>query len=220
MSSIKTSQNAPTGVLIVSQSNTPGHVEIPFVKDEVQRVEKQLQMQGISSFTLDDKDATVNCVLEAMEKFPCIHLACHASQYIGSPLKSSIHLSDGPLELSEIIKKNLHNSDFAFLSACQTSMGDKTLPDEVVHIASGMLAAGFQSVVGSMWSVLDKHGPDLAELFYESLLNIRKNSNKEPKIDGYCAARALHNAIQRLQEKVSDSPYSFLIWVPYIHIGI
>jgi hypothetical protein len=30
---------------------------------------------------LDDENATVNRVLESMEKFPCIHLACHASQH-------------------------------------------------------------------------------------------------------------------------------------------
>jgi len=57
------------------------------------------------------------------------------------PLRSSIHLYDGPLELSEIMKKNLCNSNFAFLSACQTSKGDAKLPEEVVHLASGMLAA-------------------------------------------------------------------------------
>ena len=87
------------------------------------------------------KIATVNYVLESMEKFSCIHLACHASQYAEIPLKSSIHLYDGPLELSEIIKKNLHNFDFAFLSACQTSQGNVRLPEEVVHFASGMLGS-------------------------------------------------------------------------------
>ena len=65
-----------------------------------------------------------------------------------------------------------------------------------------------------MWSILDKYGPDIAEVFYKNLL-----ANKEPKIDGSQAAQALHGAIQQLQEKVADSPYSFLAWVPYIHIG-
>jgi len=85
-----------------------------------------------------------------MEEFPCIHLACHASQHTKTPLKSSIHLYDGPLELSEIVKKNLRKADFAFLSACQTSKGDTNLPEEVVHLASGMLTAGYRSVVGTM----------------------------------------------------------------------
>ena len=214
--SVKYCHNAPSGLLMVSQPNTPGKGQIPFARDEVEKIKKQLEMQEIPLHMLDDKNATVSCVLEYMEKFSCIHLACHASQHAETPLKSSIHLHDGPLELSEIMKKNFHNSDFAFLSACQTSKGDAKLPEEVVHLASGMLAAGYQSVVGTMWSVFDEHGPDLAEFFYQNLLS----NVKEPKIDGSQAARALHAATQQLQEKVFDSPNSFLVWVSYIHIGM
>ena len=203
---------------MISQPNTPGETEIPFARDEVEKIEKQLEMRGISSFTLDDRNATVNHVLEAMEKFPSIHLACHASQHLETPLKSSILLHDGPLELSKIIKKNLHSANFAFLSACQTSKGDTKLSEEVVHLASGMLTAGYQSVVGTMWSVLDKHSPDLAEFFYMKLLE--NTTDKEPRIDGSQAAWALHSATKCLQENLSGSPDSFLAWVPYIHLGI
>jgi len=193
--------------------------EIPFARDEVEKINKELRAREILSCRLDDKDGTVNRVLESMEKFPCIHLACHASQHAETPLKSAIHLHDGPLELSQIMKKNLRNADFAFLSACQTSKGDTKLPEEVVHLASGMLAAGYQSVVGTMWSVFDKHGPDLAEFFYKRLLEDTTNGGLR-MIDGSRAARALHDATKHLREEVSDSPYSFLAWVPYIHIGI
>jgi len=192
--------------------------EIPFARNEAEKIKKELGVQEIPLYILDNENATVNQVLDYMEKFSCIHLACHASQDEETPLKSSIHLYDGPLELSKIIKKNLHNADFAFLSACQTSKGDAKLPEEVVHLASGMLAAGYQSVVGTMWSVLDKYGPDLAEFFYKNLLQDKKKA----KIDGSQAARALHAATQQLQvqEKIFDSSNSFLAWVPYIHIGI
>jgi len=215
----KSYHDTSTGLLMVSQSKTPGMSEIPFAGDEVEKINKELRGKKIPLCRLDNKDATVNQVLESMEKFSCIHLACHASQHMKTPLKSAIHLHDGPLELSEIMKKNLCNADFAFLSACQTSKGDTKLPEEVVHLASGMLAAGYQSVVGTMWSVFDRHGPDLAEFFYKRLLE--DTTNEGPRmIDGSQAARALHDAIKHLQEKVSDSPYSFLAWVPYIHIGI
>jgi CHAT domain-containing protein len=188
--------------------------KIPFAKDEVEGIKKELGAREIPSFVLADEDATVLRVLESMEKFPCIHLACHASQHPEIPLKSSIHLHDGPLELSDIMKKNLHNSDFAFLSACQTSKGDAKLPEEVVHLACGMLAAGYRSVVGTMWSVFDEHGPDLTGFFYKRLLEDTINEGR--RVD---PARALHGATKHLQEKVSGSPYSFLAWVPYIHIG-
>jgi len=210
--------NVSTGLLIVSQPNTPGQTPIPYVAVEARTISEQLENQGISSITLNDERGTVNDVLKAMESFTSIHLACHASQNMTSPLKSSIYLHDGQLALSEIMKKNLPHSDFAFLSACQTSMGDEKLPEEVVHLAAGMMAAGYQSIVGTMWSILDMHGPDLAELFYESFTgNI---TNEGSKIDGARAARALHCATQHFQEKYSDLPCPLLAWVPYIHIGI
>ena len=210
--------DAPTGLLIVSQPNTPKKTQILGAADEANKVARQLEKRGIFSITLDNQSGTIEGVLKAMETFPSIHLACHASQNTTSPLKSSIYLHDGPLELSEIMKKNLPYSDFAFLSACQTSMGDENLPEEVVHLAAGMLAAGYQSVVGTMWSIFDKHGPDLAEYFYKSLLDNTKNEGL--KIDGAKAARALHCAIQHLREKIPDSLDSLLVWVPYIHIGV
>jgi len=204
---------------MISQPKTSGKNEIPFVRDEIENIESQLGMRGIPYSTLADESATVSRVLKSMEDFSGIHLACHASQDLGNSLKSSIHLYDGPLELTEIMKKNLHKADFAFLSACQTSKGDAKLPDEAVHLAAGMLAAGYRSVVGTMWAVVDKHGPDLAELFYKTML---EDSTTEggAKIDGRLAARALHHATKRLQEKFSDSPDSYLAWVPYVHFGI
>ncbi|CAE6487268.1 unnamed protein product [Rhizoctonia solani] len=51
--------------------------------------------------------------------------------------------------------KSFKNKGLAFLSACQTATGDTNLPDEAVHLASGMLMAGYPSVIATMWSVMD-----------------------------------------------------------------
>ena len=207
---------APTGLLIVSQPNTPKQVPILGAADEANKIAGQLEKRGIPSLTLVDKSGTIKSVSDAMSSFSCIHLACHALQNTMSPLKTSIFLHDGPFELSEIMKKNLPNSDFAFLSACQTSTGDRNLPEEAVHLAAGMLAAGYRSVVGTMWSIADAHGPEIAERFYKSLLD----DSAERTIDGARAARALHCATRLFREKLSDHRDSLLVWVPYIHIGI
>ena len=214
--SVENHAEAPTGLLIVSQPNTPKQLPILGAADEANRIAGQLEKRGIPSLTLVDQSGTIKSVSDAMASFSCIHLACHAMQNTTSPLKTSIFLYDGPFELSEIMKKNLPNSDFAFLSACQTSTGDRNLPEEVVHLAAGMLAAGYRSVVGTTWSIADVHGPEIAEYFYESLLD----DSAEGKIDGAGAAWALHCATQLFQEKLSDHHNSLLVWVPYIHIGI
>lgn len=49
----------------------------------------------------------------------------------------------------------------------QTSAGDKKLS---VHLAGGMLAAGYRGMVATMWSILDQHGPQIAEDLYAHLI--------------------------------------------------
>jgi CHAT domain-containing protein len=46
------------------------------------------------------------------------------------------------------IKKTM---SLAFLSACETAKGDKTIPDEAMHLAATLLFAGFRGVVATMW---------------------------------------------------------------------
>jgi len=162
--SVKERGDAPAGLLMVSQPDTPSMWPIPAVKDEIEKIKMQLERRGISFCVLDDEKGTVNRVLESMELFPCIHLACHGSRKADTLVECSICLHDGLLPLSDIMRVNLLNSDFAFVSACQTS--NFKSDDEAFNFPSGLLVAGYQSVVGTMWYVLDKYCPDIAESFY------------------------------------------------------
>jgi CHAT domain-containing protein len=81
-----------------------------------------------------------------METHSFVHFACHVSQNAIEPLKSGFELYNGRLELSAIIQKQLVGAELTFLSACQTSTGDETLFEEAVHLAAGMLAAGYRGV--------------------------------------------------------------------------
>ncbi|KDN40552.1 hypothetical protein RSAG8_08024, partial [Rhizoctonia solani AG-8 WAC10335] len=102
------------------------------------------------------------------------------------------------------------NKGLAFLSACQTATGDEMLPDEAIHLASGMLMAGYRSVIATMWSVGDNDAPVVADHVYAQLMKDGKIGNGE-------AGRALHYAVAALREKVGEKEFGS--WVPYIHIG-
>ncbi|KAJ2930106.1 hypothetical protein H1R20_g6978, partial [Candolleomyces eurysporus] len=67
------------------------------------------------------------------------------------------------------MQKDLKNADLAFLSACQTSAGEQKLSEEAVHLAAGMLAAGYRRVVATMWAIGDRHAPEVAKDFYDYL---------------------------------------------------
>ena len=130
-----------------------------------------------------------------------------------------MHLYDGPLKLSEIMKKNLPHAELAFMSACQTSVGDESLPEEVVHLAAGMLTAGYRSVIATMWSISDTHAPDVAEDFYKCLLN-DETADGVVGLDITGSAQALHIAVQALRRKLDDDTEALLKWIPYVHFGI
>lgn len=137
-----------------------------------------------------------------------IHLACHGTQDIEHPTKSAFILADGHLELAEIIKHPLPNAQFAFLSACQTATGDAKLAEEAVHLAAGMLLAGYRSVIATMWTIQDQHGPVVADAVYAEMLNDRKADHTR-------AAHALHRAVHHLRLKAT-----FLEWMPFVHMGV
>jgi len=162
--------------------------------------------------------ASVERVKSEMEAYGSIHLACHARQDQDNPLKSGFFLHDGRLELSEIMKQKFAVRELAFLSACQTSTGAEKLSEEAVHLAAGMLAAGYRSVVATMWSIKDKYGPVVAESFYKYLME-RGKTSAQAHFDSSNAARALHHAIQSIRETIGDSEQGLLTWVSYVHFG-
>lgn len=164
--------------------------------------------------------AVIEAGMSNMNKYTCVHLACHAKQDTNEPLRSGFHLHDGRLELSKIIQANMTNADLAFLSACETSTGDEKLSEEAVHLAAGMLAAGYRGVVGTMWSIKDKYASEIAESFYDDLL-MRSAAAGTPDIDGRHAGQSLHHAITHgIREKLGNTPESLLVWVPYVHFGL
>jgi CHAT domain-containing protein len=98
-----------------------------------------------------ENGATVQGLIDRMHSASVVHLACHGVQNEEDPLQSGFVLHDGMLTLSQIMELDVPNAAVAFLSACESAMGDGDLPDESVHLAAAMLFLGFRSVVGTMW---------------------------------------------------------------------
>ncbi|KAF8191314.1 CHAT domain-containing protein [Pholiota molesta] len=203
----------PMNLLIVSQPSTPGLNPIPGAEREAYSIKDMVD----PSLLLENASATVRKVKEEMKSHRWVHFACHAIQDEDEPLQSGVQLHDGRLELSEMMKQTLPDAELAFLSACQTSTGNQDLSDEVVHLAAGMLAAGYRSVVGTMWSIKDVYGPEIAKDFYLNILGT--NSEARRRLDSGKAAGALHQATQNLRKKIGDTEEALLIWVPYVHFG-
>jgi CHAT domain-containing protein len=207
----RTSQDPDPRILVVSQPATPGQNPLPCTTEEASAISRHFPNHVT---LLEGEHGTVNAVVGAMKEHNWVHISCHGIQHY-DPTKSAFMLHDGPLELSNLIDTSVPRAELAVLSACQTAKGHVTLPEEAVHLAAGMLAAGYPSVVATMWSIVDEDGPVLSDAFYEALKRYRVARRDG---DGSMVAHALHDAVHRLKEKVGEQ--SFVRWVPFVHFGV
>ncbi|KAG8796043.1 hypothetical protein FRC12_005833 [Ceratobasidium sp. 428] len=212
LTSMSRSRSTPltfSGILAVGhQSSVRGLSPLPGTKDELDMVEKQFTDRRFTR--LEENTATIDAVVKAMGDHSWVHFACHGSQDPLDPMNSALHLHDKDLSLSMISKHSMKNAQLAFLSACQTATGDSELPDEAVHLAAGLLMAGYENVIATMWSIKDQDAPTVAGETYKYML-------KGGVPDSTKAAKALHRAVKHLQDAIGVN--EFARWVPYIHMG-
>jgi CHAT domain-containing protein len=206
------------GLLLTSQPNGIPGSPIHGTTREVQTIHQTALEHRTRALKLEGDEISPEECLDHLETFSSVHLACHGSQDAENPLLSKFFFHRGTLDLSAIIKKDLKNADLAFLSACQTSTGDEKLSEEAVHLAAGMLAAGYRRVVGTMWSIGDSTAQRVAADFYDYLFK-HKEEGSGNRFDGSLSAYALHHAVQELRKTTGDSETSILGWVPFVHFG-
>ncbi|KZV66480.1 hypothetical protein PENSPDRAFT_585245 [Peniophora sp. CONT] len=208
-------QTSEPNMLVVAQPGTPGLPPLPGTRRECARLRTILPQP--SHVFLEHEEATIERVRTVLAQTPWVHLACHGSQNTVEPTESAFALYDGPLTLSTLMGTIVDNAELAFLSACQTAVGDEKVPEESVHLAAGMLAVGFKGVVGTMWSIGDNEAPVVVEAYYRKLLELRDNGTCEAGQTG--AAYALHDAMRHLRELVGEA--DIVRWAPgpFVHFG-
>ncbi|KAG1783385.1 CHAT domain-containing protein [Suillus placidus] len=163
-----------------------------------------------SSTKVTSVDATKSGALSALRNNTWLHFACHGTQKYDEPFNSAFLMRDQPLSLLDITQMDLSRHQFAFLSACETAVGDIQTPDEVIHLAAGLQFAGVKSVVGTLWEVNDGTVQHLVKAFYKNLCGDGTMNSKR-------AARALYRAVQSLAR---DKEIPLDQRIVFMHIGI
>ncbi|KAG1851961.1 CHAT domain-containing protein [Suillus subluteus] len=181
------------------------------VDSEVELVRK-LVPETANRTNISGDAATRAGALEALEENTWVHLACHGKQDPTQPYDSHFVMRDGPLTLLDIMEKDIPHAEFAFLSACHTAVGDKEMPDEVIHLAAGLQFSGFKSVVGTLWEVDDAVAKHVVEAFYK---NMFKDLEDGGEMDCTKAAWALNRATHAVKTKVPLEQR-----MVFIHIGV
>ncbi|KAI0954770.1 hypothetical protein AcW1_006558 [Taiwanofungus camphoratus] len=103
---------------------------------------------------------------------------------------------------------SLPNAEVALMTACESATGDIKLSDEAMHLAGGMIYAGFHGVVATMYlfsaspDATDSHGGANNDQIREQTYSER-------------AAEALHHTVKQMRDS-GVPPYR---WVPFVHMG-
>ncbi|KAJ7687922.1 CHAT domain-containing protein [Mycena rosella] len=204
----KTSSALKVGVVGVTHTGPGGRNHLKGVKQEVQNIRSVVGSPNLEC--LEGEHATPEAVKHQLQNCSWLHLACHGRQDSFQPTKSCPLLYDGTLELETILQMPISNAEFVFLAACQTAMGNAELVNESFHLGGGFIAAGFRSAVGTLWSINDQDGPQVAEVFYGHLFRDRS----QPQASD--TAEALHLAVKELKAR----KVAYERWVPFIHMGV
>jgi CHAT domain-containing protein len=176
---------------------------------------KAVQAACTQVTTLFSAKTSPAAVLEHLRDHPFTHIVCHGILEPGKPFEASFKLHKGKrLQLLDVVRSQLPDAEFAFLSACHTAeLTDESIADEVLHLAAAMQFCGFRSVVGTMWAMADIDGPDLARYFYESLFS---SGRLDAERFNERTAEALRDAVKKLRRKRG---ITLERWVNFVHYG-
>jgi CHAT domain-containing protein/tetratricopeptide (TPR) repeat protein len=164
-------------------------------------------VDGLAAFTrIDGEESCTSRVVEELGKNEWVHLACRGLPNRKQPFESAFALHDGHFTIQRIIGCDFKNPEFAYLSACHTTVGDEESPDEVIHLASAMQFAGFHSVIGTMWTVDDGETNKITSPFYKHMVD------ESGRLDHTRAAFALNKTMASV-----DVPFDQRIL--YIQLG-
>lgn len=117
---------------------------------------------------LSKDHATLDTVRAALAEYSVLHFSCHGSAHLADPLQSGLKAaSDGRLTLAHLLDQRLPHARLAVLSACETAVVGTNVPDEAIGLPAGLIQAGAQGVIGSLWPVGNAVTCALMARFYE-----------------------------------------------------
>lgn len=131
-----------------------------------------------------------------------IHIATHGHFREDNPLFSSVRLGDGHLNVYDLYDLRLP-AELITLSGCMTGMNGLTKGDELLGLERGLLQAGAQALLLSMWNVNDASTSQFMRTFYSRLNEFEDQPD------------ALRSAAMELREQ-HPNPY---YWAPFALIG-
>jgi CHAT domain-containing protein len=147
-------------------------------------------------------DATEAALREHGPRSRFVHIATHGLFRRDNPMFSSIRLGDSHISLLDLYQIPL-SAELVTLSGCSTGLNAVVGGDELVGLMRGLLHAGAQGILVSLWDVQDQSTAEFMTVFYKQL---QCEENK---------AEALRAAMRELRAEFPH-PYH---WAPFVLVG-
>jgi CHAT domain-containing protein len=170
----------------------------PFIEDEVKSVAGILSGAEL----VLGAEASETALREKGLHSRVIHIATHGSFRQDNPLFSGIRLGSSYLNLYDLYQLKL-GAELVTLSGCATGMNVVAAGDELLGLIRGLLHAGAQSLLLTLWDVHDRTTAEFMSSFYQ-----RAQAGEN-------WAAALQGAMRELRE-LHPHPY---FWAPFLLIG-
>jgi hypothetical protein len=152
-------------------------VQLPYVREEVKKLESLLASSGHEVRLLLDQEATASAVLAEAAAYDVLHFACHARWSLQAAIRPQLVLhpdferDSGELTDWRIVNElRLRPGALVNLSACQSARqvdGGAEIRDGLLP---AFLQAGAGAAVATLWSIRDAPMPVLQTVLYEHLL--------------------------------------------------
>jgi hypothetical protein len=186
---------------VVAMPQTPGAADLPGAQDEATELRARFPGQVD---VLAGGRATRQAVRDMLPAARWAHFACHGAAELADPSRSRLLLTDGPLTVVDIARLRLHDTELAFLSACETARPGGRLTDEAIHLASAFQLAGYRNVIATLWPINDQHAVTATQDIYTTLTAAGD------------AAAAVHTAARESRALWARTPS---LWASHIHVG-
>jgi CHAT domain-containing protein len=172
--------------------------QAPSIADEVDAVKSILP--DAKAFVGSDATEAILKAHGATSRI--VHIATHGYFRQDNPMFSSIRLGGSYLSLYDLYHLKLP-AELVTLSGCATGLNVVRPGDEVVGLVRGLLEAGAQSVVLSLWDVHDRSTKEFMIAFYTQLQQ------------GHSKAGALQGAMAEVRKNYPHPYY----WAPFTLTG-
>ena len=132
-----------------------------------------------------------------------VHIATHGWFRQDNPMFSSIRLGNSNLSLFDLYQLDLP-CELVTLSGCGTGLNVVVGGDELLGLVRGLLYAGAQGVLVTLWDVNDRSTADFMKAFYQNLQSGGRNK-----------AEAVREAMREVRR---EYPHPFY-WAPFVLVG-